>query len=267
MKAACFSVAAMDFFSQQNKYYAGGNALNQAIRFAQMGHQSAFIGALGTDNAGDQITSLLQSQSVDISHLYRLDGITACNEIINDEYGERYGVAGAWKNGVYQQFVLNDADWSFISAFDVWTTHANGPNYFTALKRKSHHQLMSVDFLHLKDYELLQKSLEVIDIAYFGGTADMADSLAQIAKMNHGIIVLTLGRNGSIAFKGDNTYTQAALPVDNIVDTTGCGDAFQAGFTAAYYHTKDIQAALLAGAKLGQQAAMHFGGIPWHYHG
>jgi hypothetical protein len=29
MKVACFSVAAMDFFPQQNKYYAGGNSLNQ----------------------------------------------------------------------------------------------------------------------------------------------------------------------------------------------------------------------------------------------
>lgn len=263
MKAACFSVAAMDFFSQQNKYYAGGNSLNQAIRFAQMGHQSAFVGALGIGNAGDQITNLLQSRSVDISHLYRLDGITACNEIVNDEYGERFGVEGAWKNGVYQQFELNDDDWAFISDFDVWSTHANGPNYLTALTRKTHHQMMSVDFLHLPEYELLQKSLEVIDIAYFGGTADMAGSLAQIAKVKRGIIVLTLGSDGSMAFEGDKIYTQAALPVDEIVDTTGCGDAFQAAFTATYFQTKDVQASLLAGAELGQQAVKRFGGIPW----
>ena len=122
---------------------------------------------------------------------------------------------------------------------------------------------MSVDFLHLKDYELLQKSLRVVDIAYFGGTSDMVDDLAQIAKENSGIIVLTLGAEGSIAFEGEKSYTQKALTTGKIIDSTGCGDAFQAGFTASYYNTRDIQESLLAGAKLGDIAAMNFGGIPW----
>lgn len=58
MKVACFSVAAIDFFPQQNAWYAGGNSLNQAVRFRQMGFHSAFIGALGTDEAGDRIANL-----------------------------------------------------------------------------------------------------------------------------------------------------------------------------------------------------------------
>ncbi len=263
IKTACFSVAAMDFFSQQNAYFAGGNSLNQAVRFRQMGHQSAFIGALGTDDAGDKISRLLQKHAVDSSHMVRLDGITACNEIINDENGERYGVESAWKNGVYQEFLLSDADWQFLREFDIWSTHANGPNYLPALARKSPNQFMSVDFLHLTDYDLLRKSLAVIDIAYFGGTPDMVDDLAQLARTNDGVIVLTLGGDGSIAFQGEQSYTQPALPLEKVVDTTGCGDAFQAAFTVEYFQTNDIQASLLAGAELGRQAAQSFGGIPW----
>lgn len=122
---------------------------------------------------------------------------------------------------------------------------------------------MSVDFLHLKEYALLEKSLRVVDIAYFGGTADMADDLARIAKNNRGILVLTLGAEGSIAFEGDRSYAQKALPMDQVIDTTGCGDAFQAAFTASYFHTKNIQASLLAGAEWGRKAALNYGGIPW----
>ena len=263
MKAACFSVAAMDFFPQQNKHYAGGNSLNQAIRFRQMGYQSAFVGALGSDDAGDRIEALLQSKSIDVSHMHRLIGHTACNKIINDDLGERYGVEGAWEGGIYEEFELEEADWEYINGFDVWSTHANGPNYLSALERKNNTQFMSVDFLHLKDYELLQKSLRVVDIAYFGGTLDMIDDLARIAKENSGIIVLTLGAEGSIAFEGDNSYTQRALSTGKVIDATGCGDAFQAGFTASYYNTRDIRKSLLAGAELGDKAAMNFGGIPW----
>jgi len=263
MKVACFSVAALDFFPQQNKYYAGGNSLNQAIRFRQMGYESAFVGALGTDDAGDRLAALLQAESVDVSHMYRVDGHTARNKIINDEMGERYGIDGAWEGGVYEEFKLSDADLEYISGFDIWSTHANSPCYLGALERKTSAQFMSVDFLHFKDYELLEKSLRVIDIAYFGGTADMADDLARISKTNRGVIVLTLGAQGSIAFEGDRSYTQPAMTTSKVVDATGCGDAFQAAFTVSYYNKKDIRAALLAGAKLGDQAAMSFGGVPW----
>jgi sugar/nucleoside kinase (ribokinase family) len=263
MKIACFSVAAMDFFPQQNKHYAGGNSLNQAVRFRQMGHQSAFVGALGTDEAGDQIAALMESESIDTSHTYRVNGRTACNKIINDDMGERYGIEGAWEGGVYETFQLSEADWDYISSFDIWSTHANGPCYLSALERKSKSQFMSVDFLDLKDYDLLEKSLRVVDIAYFGGTADMANDLARIAKNNRGILVLTLGAEGSIAFEGDKAYTQKALPMKKVIDTTGCGDAFQSAFTASYVRTKDIQASLLAGAELGRIAASSYGGIPW----
>jgi sugar/nucleoside kinase (ribokinase family) len=226
----------MDFFPQQNKYYAGGNSLNQSIRFCQMGHQSAFVGALGTDDAGEQVAALLQAESVDVSHMRRVNGQTASNKIINDDLGERYGIDGAWEGGVYEEFQL---------------------------ERKNNNQFMSVDFLHLKDYELLQKSLRVADIAYFGGTADMINDLARIAKENRGVIVLTLGAEGSIAFEGDQSYRQKALTTDRVIDSTGCGDAFQAAFTASYFNTKDIRASLLAGAELGNKAAMSFGGVPW----
>lgn len=254
----------MDYFSQQNKHFAGGNALNQAIRFRQMGHHSAFVGALGTDRAGDQIAALLTAESVDISCVHRIDGKTATNQIVNDDSGERYGIEDTWEGGVYEQFELLPSDWAFLEDFDVWSTHANGPSYAEALERKRDQQLMAVDFLHLTDYELLQRSLAVVDIAYFGGTSDMVDDLARIARASpRGIIVLTLGGNGSIAFDRTRSYTQHALPVDQVVDTTGCGDAFQAGFTASYYRTQDIHTSLLAGAKLGRAAALHFGGTPW----
>ena len=54
-------------------------------------------------------------------------------------------------------------DWEYINQFEVWSTHANNPNYLSALERKKSSHFMSVDFLHLKDYELLQKSLKTVE--------------------------------------------------------------------------------------------------------
>lgn len=260
MKVACFSVAAMDFFPQQDKHYAGGNSLNQAIRFRQLGFESAFVGALGSDEAGGQILGLLKAQAVDVSHCYRLEGATANNKIVNDEQGERFGVEGAWDGGVYADFLLSEADWNFVMGHEIWATHANGINYDEALARKTTEHFLAVDFLHFNTYELLDKSLNIADIAYFGGTPDMADALLEISQSHSGLIVLTLGAGGSIAFQRGKAWRQAALPLDPVVDCTGCGDAFQAGFTAHYFQHRDIPAALFAGATLGREAASHFGG-------
>jgi len=240
MKVACFSVAAIDFFPRQNAWFAGGNSLNQAVRFRQMGCQSAFVGAIGTDEAGDRIATLLANEQVDISRLQRLEGFTARNRIINDASGERFGVDGAWESGVYEEFRMAETDWAFLEDFDIWATHANCPFFQVTLERKKK-QLLSVDFLHLRDYDLLQKSLTVADIVFFGGAADMVEDLARTARKSpKKIIVLTLGADGSIAFCGSHIYKQEALPLKKVVDTTGCGDAFQAGFTASYYQNHDI---------------------------
>ncbi|HON10956.1 MAG TPA: carbohydrate kinase family protein [Chitinispirillaceae bacterium] len=263
MKTACFSVAAIDFFPQQNAWFAGGNSLNQAVRFRQMGYQSAFIGALGTDRAGDRLVELLGDKLVDISHMQRIDGFTARNKIINDDSGERFGVEGAWESGVYEAIRMGEEDWDYLEDFDVWATLANCPFFNTALERKTK-QVLSVDFLHLQDYDLLQRSLTAADIVFFGGTPDMIEDLTRIAgKWPERIIVLTLGAEGSIAFNGNRCFRQEALPLEKVIDTTGCGDAFQGGFTASYYHNRDIQKALLLGAEQGRLAAMSFGGVPW----
>ena len=159
---------------------------------------------------------------------------------------------------------MSMADWVYLEDFDVWATHANSPCYINALERKHATQLLCVDFLHLQDYELLEKSLNVADIVYFGGVESIIDDLKRMAqKAQNTIFVLTLGASGSLAFKGSRMYTQAVLPLKKVVDTTGCGDAFQAGFTACYYRNQDISEALLSGAELGRKAAMNYGGVPW----
>jgi fructoselysine 6-kinase len=263
MKIACFSVAAMDYFPQQDKHFAGGNSLNQTIRFSQLGYQSCFIGALGTDTAGDRIEELLRKRNVDISHLYRVSGKTACNKLLNDEKGERTGIEGAWQGGVYESFAMRESDWEYIKSHDIWATHANGRNYDQALKRKKDSNYLVVDFLHFDTYELLEKGLDYVDIAYFGGVKNQLSDLVSISKRFKGIIVLTLGAEGSIAIKDGNTYAQDALPMNKVIDTTGCGDAFQAGFSSEYYVSRDIQKSLLAGAILGREAASNYGGVPW----
>lgn len=264
-KVACFSVAAMDYFSRQERYFAGGNALNQAAHFNGFDKfESAFVGALGKDSFGDKILALLKSNNIDISHLYRVEGVTANNEIINDNLGERFGVDGCWKGGVYDGFVLSDDDWVFLSGFDIWSTHASCPNFKTTLTKVGRDNFLAVDFLHCVDKDTLDNCLPYIDVAFVGGSTEMKNEVQELSYVHKSLIVLTMGGEGSVAYVSGESSVQDALHVDTVVDTTGCGDAFQAAFTAKYYETKDVKAALSAGAQNGRRTTQHFGGTAWN---
>ncbi len=263
LRAASFTVAVLDYFCLQDEHFAGGNALNQAVHYSQSGIDSAFVGAIGNDLPGKRLGALLDAHGVDTSHLYRMAGETARNSIRNDETGERFGVEGSWQGGVYESFKLSEDDWAFLAGFDIWSTHANCPNFEETLRRKSDKQCLAVDFLHLEDFEHLRNSLGKIDIVFVGGNPSQVDPLRALASEMNALIVLTLGADGSMAFHGNMEFRQQALPVNIVVDTTGCGDAFQAAFCHNYMQSRDVQVALRAGSHAGMEALMRYGGVPW----
>ena len=67
----------VDCYVALGEMFPGGNCLNVAVNISRFGAQSAYIGAIGRDPAGDVIYEALQAEHVDISRLRRLDGPTA----------------------------------------------------------------------------------------------------------------------------------------------------------------------------------------------
>jgi fructoselysine 6-kinase len=263
MKMAAFKVAAFDRFSTWKKCYPGGNAMNQSVRFKQMGWEASFVGALGTDREGELLFQALTAYGIDCSCAHKEAGKNASNILLTDEAGERFEAPDAWQGGVYETYRLSAADWAHLAKMELWVSHANHNDYLSALEKKAEGQFFAADFLHLKDMELLTHSLGALDIAFFGGTKDMEPELAKIARERRALIVLTLGAEGSVAFCGEKVFRQEALSLEKVADTTGCGDAFQAGFTNSFYRFKDVPRALLDGALLGKTAASSVGALPW----
>jgi sugar/nucleoside kinase (ribokinase family) len=56
--------------------------------------------------------------------------------------------------------------------------------------------------------------------------------------------VFTLGGDGAYYAHRDGTRRKSPAYEINVVDTTGCGDAFDAGFIAALHHEMDVETAL-----------------------
>ena len=92
----------------------------------------------------------------------------------------------------------------------------------------------------------------------------LAEPVAQMRALGdrYGTVVLKQGRNGAMI--GDATGPRLRLPAPEVtvVDSTGAGDAFAAGFVAARLRGEDEAAALSAAIAAGAEAVQSLGGQP-----
>jgi sugar/nucleoside kinase (ribokinase family) len=77
------------------------------------------------------------------------------------------------------------------------------------------------------------------------------------------ITVVKRGEEGGTAFTDNDNVSVTATPV-NVVDATGAGDAFNAGFISAWLERKSIEECLVAGNQCGADAVGHLGGCIGH---
>lgn len=75
-------------------------------------------------------------------------------------------------------------------------------------------------------------------------------------------LVLTRGEHGAMAVSGGERLAVPAVPVERVIDTTGAGDQFAAGFIAALVRGEDVAAALHAGARTAADIVTRVGARP-----
>jgi sugar/nucleoside kinase (ribokinase family) len=93
------------------------------------------------------------------------------------------------------------------------------------------------------------------------GCSDLNDCIAALSgKVS--TLVITRGADGSLAVSGDKRADAFAAPVERVIDTTGAGDLFAAGFLAAHCRRRELKACLEAGALAAAEVISHFGARP-----
>ncbi|MCK5777501.1 MAG: adenosine kinase [Rhodospirillales bacterium] len=108
-----------------------------------------------------------------------------------------------------------------------------------------------VDILFANEDEILS----LYQVEDFDAAAEKIRGVVDIA-------ALTRSEKGSVVVTADDTIAVPAAPVEHVVDTTGAGDAYAAGFLAAHTHGRDLETSAKLGGLLAAVIIQQIGARP-----
>ena len=252
-----------------NSVQSGGAAANTAAWLTQVNVNSHFFGKVGEDIAGEKIIADLQSSGVKC-HITR-DSVkstgtvvvlvdTDGNRTMFPDPGANAGLAGSIN------VIANEFDGYFISGYALFN---NDSSYFIqgclqdlrAGGKKIFVDPASVGLMSELGSSKALALIGQVDIIFVNeDEADFLDIKELISLAP--IIVIKKGALGASVITNDGIeIDKPAIPA-TVVDTTGAGDAFAAGFIAEWLVSKDLSTSLDLALSLAAKCVANIGARP-----
>ncbi|HEY4923781.1 MAG TPA: sugar kinase [Roseiarcus sp.] len=247
-------------FIDEIRLTVAGTAGGTVVDTAKLGLKSLAVGAVGDDEKADFVLAALQKFGADVSAMQRLKGIPTSATILNVRpNGERPALH---VRGASDHFDVPPA--LYDQVFDAPIVHLGG----TGLLRKLDGEKSRILLAEAKKrgrvvtFDLIAANAETIAIVepllpfidYFmpsieeardmSGQTNPEDCAAFYLDRGTQCCVFTLGGDGAYYAHRDGARLHVPAYRIKVVDTTGCGDAFDAGFITALHHRMEPEAAI-----------------------
>jgi fructoselysine 6-kinase len=238
----------------------GGNAVNVAVQLSRLGLKTAYFGAVGQDDDGSRMLACFRSNGLCIDHVQVLPGTTAYTDIEVDAAGDR---TLAYEDfGVCKGYRPSRMDMQ--SLVRMRHVHIGWLDDGGALRRALAEAGVNVSQDISVNADPDHLGTEGLDIAFASAGEDRAHAELLVNSLLGGgakLAVVTCGSLGSLASDGVRWEGVGTRPVD-VVDTTGAGDSFIAGFISGHAEGKDLRACLEIGRDTAAATCRHIGGFP-----
>ena len=252
---------------------SGGSVANSIVGLSQLGNKVGFIGKVNDDDLGKKYEEGLKKENVEYFYYKKKEELPTgtCLILITPD-SERtmctfLGTAGKINKNDVDIEAIKKSEITFLegylwdegdpkSAFDIAIQNSNKvamslSDLFCVERHKSH-------FLNLvkKNLNIIfsneQEILSLLDSKNF-------DDVISFGKQIGKLLVVTRGEKGSIAIQKDQVVECMAKKNLKIVDLTGAGDLFAAGFLHGYVNNQPIKQSLDKGTEMSSKVIQTLG--------
>lgn len=248
-------------FIDEIRLTVAGTAGGTVVDLAKLGLNCLAVGAVGDDEKADFVLSTLARHGVDTREMQRLVGVPTSATILNiRRNGERPALHA---RGASDHFEIAQDRLDAVLAAPI--VHLGGTGLLAKLDgepsrallaaAKARGRITTFDLLGANDgtLDLIEPLFPFID--YFMPSIEEARQISGASGveeagrffLDRGVqhCVFTLGGEGVCFMGADGTVVREGAFAIDVVDTTGCGDAFDAGFIAALHHKMELRTALM----------------------
>jgi len=259
------------------KVVAGGSVANTMAGIAHLKGNSSFIGKINSDNFGEMYRKTLQDINVNFSYLEKDENLsTGASIILITPDSERtmctyLGISSHLSADDINENNIIDQELIFLEGY-LWDKGISEKMFKHAIsiaKKNKVKIAMSLSDIfcvtrHKQDfYNLLKNDLDILignenEINELANKKNLLDSVNQLKELNK-LIVITRSENGSMAIKNNEIINCNSTKVKKVLDLTGAGDLFAAGFLKEYLDNSDIKKCLETGSILASKIIQKIG--------
>jgi len=227
----------------------GGKGANQALAARRAGGEVAFLGALGDDDHGARIRTLLAGEGIDIGGVETVDVPTGVASIVVDAAGENSIVVVPGANGTLT--ALTDTHRARIAESDVLLLQLEVPLGIVveaaAFARSSGIPALLTPAPARELPDELYRDLDLLvpnqhEAAALAGTDDL-DTAVDVLRARGCDVLMTRGSSGA-RFAGTGGIVDVPAFAVDAIDTTAAGDTFVGAYAVSRASGSDVRPAV-----------------------
>ncbi|WP_440613575.1 adenosine kinase [Candidatus Pelagibacter sp. HIMB1748] len=255
------------------KTVSGGSVANSIVGISQLGNTAGFIGKISDDEFGSKYEEGLKKEKVEYFYSKKKEKLpTGTCLILVTPDSERtmctyLGTAGKINKNDINTKAIKDSKMIFLEGY-LWDEGEPKMAFNKAIDIANKVAMSLSDQFCVERHkahflELVKNKLDII----FANEQEISsliqaknfDEVVNFSKQINKLVVITRGEKGAIAIQNNKTFECSAETNLKIVDLTGAGDLFAAGFLHGYINNLTINESLQKGTEMSSKIIQQVG--------